>query len=147
MQVPGATPTAITPARRTSKRMDAGATSTTTVMCGIPMNRVTGLRTATETGCTSLTTDGPGSDMSLGVGRPITMAAGCGRVVHGDGGLARPMGTVRSGRLHMFLSGDGVADLDLVSALAVGAASAGFRLDRVTGSIRGGVGTVAALAS
>ena len=46
---------------------------------------------------------------------------------------------VRSGRRHTSLSGDGAADLDLVSAAAAGAGSAGCRSGRVTASIRGGV--------
>src|SRR5579871_173385 len=142
MQIPGTTPIGITPDRRTSTLMASGVTSTTTAMSGIRMSRATGLRIATETGCTSLTTGGRGWAMSRGVGLLITMGVGCGLVARGDGGLVRLMaGTVRSGRLHMSPSGDGEAVSDLGLDLAAGAASAGSRLDRATGSIRGGVDT------
>ena len=95
----------------------------------------------------SLTTAGLGLATSRGAGRRITTDAGSGTAIRGPGGRDRLMaGTVRSGRRLTSHSGDGAADLDLDSASAAGAASAGFRLVPATGSIRGGVDTAVASA-
>ena len=94
----------------------------------------------------SLITVGRGLAMSPGVGRHITMVAGCGTAVRGRGGRDRcgvRVSIVHSGRRRMYRSLVSEADgaLALVSVGVDGAALAGCRLGRVTASSRGGVDT------
>src|SRR4051812_8750909 len=76
MQIHGATPTATTPARKIWTLTAVGKKYRTMATSGFQTNLTTGHRIATETGSMNRTMDGPGSDMSLGAGRRITMAAG-----------------------------------------------------------------------
>ena len=86
--------------------------------------------------------------MSRGAGLHITMAAGLITVAGGDGGQDRCIRTIgRSGRPRTFRSGDGAAASDLALDSEDGVVLDGCRLDRVTGSIRGGVDTAGDLVS
>jgi len=123
-----------------------GKTFPITAMCGFRMSPKTGLRIATVTGFMSRTTAGRGLATSLGAGPHITTVAGSPMALVGHGGRDRyGLATTRSGRRHTYRSGDGAAVLDSASDLAGGAASAGSRSDRATGSIPGGVDTAAGL--
>ena len=110
--------------------------------CGVRMSRRAGLLIAMGVGCMSRTGDGRGFRMTRGAGLLITMADGCMTMRVGDGGQDRRMdirSIVRSGLRLMSRSLASAAGLDLASASADGGMWAGFRLVRVTVSIRGGV--------
>ena len=127
--------------------MVSGRTFPTMVMCGFRMNPTDGRLIATGPGPGSLITAGRGLAMSPGAGRRITTDAGSGGTTPGRGGRGhRGDGIDHSGRRRMSRSGDGVAVGVSDSAGAVGAALAGCRSARVTGSIRGGAGIADALA-
>jgi len=121
---------------------DAGRMFRIMATYGFRTSPTVGLRIATATGFGNPITAGPGSDTSRGAGLRITTGAGSGTAVPGRGGLDRcGAATTRSGRLPTSPFGDGAGVRALASdgAAGVGAALAGFRSVRVTGSIRGGV--------
>src|SRR5579862_2390811 len=100
-------------------RTGNGGMSQITAMCGCPMSRRTGRRTAKATGPGSLFTVGRGSDMSRGAGRLTITAAGFRTARVGRGGRDQfGADIVRSGRRHTFLFLAGAEALASESGLA-----------------------------
>src|SRR6476646_5657702 len=148
MPTPGAIPTGATPEPMIWMHTAGGRGCRTTAMFGFRTSRMAGFLIGMATGFGSLPTVGHGSDTSLGAGRLITTDAGSPMAHPGRGGRDRcGLAITRCGRQHTYPSGAGAGALGLTSASADGAASAGSRSDRVTGSTRGGADTGDALAS
>src|SRR5579871_473789 len=146
MLKPGGIQITAIPVRRIWTRMAAGAMSPTTAMFGFRTSQRAGFRIAMAIGRMSLITAGLGWATSRGAGLLITMAGGFGTAIRGHGGRDRSgQVTTRSGHRPTFPSGVGAVVSALDSAGAVGVVSDGSRSARVTGSIRGGGDTAAAL--